>query len=501
MRLSRFNLLGRLGLQFSITIVAVIQQIILVSIFSIHWSPALYGSWLIMMAASNILIVFDLGLHSYTYIVFQQLLTRRESHSATDFVEAAGRSVTAYLMVSASIILVAVPACWLLPLPNWLGLTGASDEELRLSLFLSILSGTALILGYCFSAILRAYDILNAVTFLRIVHIAFGTIGMIGILRYEFGIVAAAAAWMTIQWLLTAALIAFCVQHVPRLWDGISKANFLQSRATFRSSRRYIIALSSELVVTNIPTLIIGALGRPGAEVILFSLTRTLTAFIRQIATFATFPGANEVGHLWAQKNGPGTRKAILLSVALSGVSTGVLTGYFASFGPQIMILWTHGTYHSDNVILALLLLNVAMVFPAICAYTALMFTNQPELVTRSKIRQIAILLIACVVFGSFWGARGTSAAILVAELLAATLPLAASLQSRFQIAWRPYLTSLLVPFSAGLAISVASAFASMQMNVSSGLTRLIVQSFGWLPLPALVAFYFFYLYTRPEKD
>jgi hypothetical protein len=501
MRLSRKNLLGRVALQLVMTLLAVLQQVALVSFFATHWTGELYSSFLVMTAVSNLLLVADFGLHSHTYLSLQKGLSSQPPATSGEIGEITSQSVFAYSVIALSIIAAGAAACAILPLPGLLHLSGASDLDLRLGLFFSIAAGAGLVCSFCFSAMLRAVDALNAVTGVRMAHIIGGFLLTILALRLGYGIVAVAGTVMAAQWILNAVLALMCWRLLPGFLAAEFIKPFSQLRASLAAASRYVIPLSSDLVLLNIPTLAMGILGRPAAEIVLFTLTRIITSFIRQIATFATHPTANEVSQLWMQGKGDGARRAILVSLAIAGSGTGVLTGFFAVFSLDIISVWTGGAYRGDPVMLALQLSNIALAFPAIAASTALIFTDQPGYITRSRLWQIAALTMFCFSLGHVWGARGISAAVLAAEFLIACVPLTLHLKSRFAIPGRSFYSACAFPFLACFLVSLTAAMTVRHFFPAGSIPQIAIAGALWLPLPALTALWIFFFSTKPQAS
>lgn len=497
MRLSRSNLLGRFGLQLVMTAFSVLQQIILVRYVAIYWTDELYGSWLVLVALSNLLIVTDMGLHSYTYLSLQRALHRGDQPDDAEAGRISLESMVAYGLVALLVIFAGAFASYGLPLAQWLNLSGATAQDLQLALFLSFISGSGFAFGFCFSAMLRVIDALNETTYFRLAHISVTLVVVLTLLHLNYGLVAVVAATTVTQWLLVLALAVYASRHVKGFGQGFADFSPHSLRSTFKSAFKYIVPLSSDLVLMNIPTLIMGVLGRPPIDIVLFSLTRVMTSFVRQIATFATYPAANEVGQFWTRKDGEGARRAIVLSLAIAGAGTGVLCGYLAIYSAEIVHIWTNGVYALDPVMLLLQLMNVAFAFPAIAGTTALMFTDQPQLVTRSKIAQAVLLMIACFAFGSLWGARGISAAVLIAELLAATAPLTIGLKSAFSIRDAQFWQASLAPFASTFLLSLVAAFGAKTLWPASTVMNIALSTALWLPLPAALCLWIFFFFTR----
>jgi hypothetical protein len=501
MRLSRFELLTRLLLQFSITGLSVVQQVLLVPIFIAAWSDELYRSWLVIFALSNLMIVADLGLHSYTYLQLQEHFAQPETRGTDYLQRAIGNSLRAYLAVVLVLAPIVVATAALLPVIDLFNLTGADAASLRAAFAFTLLGGLCVVPISACSAMIRAADALNALSALRMAMTVGVAASLIAALAAGLGIEGVSIAFLAAQLVFMGLAFAQTIRVIPAFRLSLLWNSDRTALSVLHDARRYIVPVSSELVLQNAPTIVMGAIGTAPAGVVLFTLIRVFASFVRQVATFTTYPLATEIGQLWTKGDEAGARRSVLVCLAIVGTTTGILTGYFVGMTDAVLPVWTHGEYYSNPVMLALLLGNVVLAYPSVTAFTALMYTGRPNTISLTKLLQFVVLVVLSAGLGYRFGAEGVCAAVFISEVAIVSIPLTMAMRSGFNIPAGPFLFSALVPFAVNLVVSLASAAAADWLIEPRNLAGLVEASLLWCVVPGIVGIASFMLITRQARN
>jgi O-antigen/teichoic acid export membrane protein len=242
-----------------------------------------------------------------------------------------------------------------------------------------------------------------------------------------------------------------------------------------------------------------GIMGIPASNLVLFTVTRTFAGMVRQVSTASTNPFASEMGHLWVQNRINALRDTIRACLVIVGGGAGTLIGYFLVFQNSLILIWTQGKVTPDPVIFYLLFANLAFAVPSITTFTVLMYTDHPREITVFRLRHILALCILSVVLGLPFGARGISLAILLSEALLVSVPMVTTLHRNFGMDWTGLLGASVGACAAGVLVAIAAGELAISIYRPTDLVSLAFTSLTWLPLPAALLLGLFWLVTRAK--
>lgn len=501
MNLSRITLFTGMMLHFLVTISVILQQIVLVPIFSRYLSQELYSSWLIILSITTLIAIADLGLNPLSIVRLQSEIALNNKDKSEMLRRIVANSAYAYLVIFAIIIAIVPVFSFYFPIPSVFGLSGATDFDLRLTFLIAMLGSTATVLTVGVTAILRVTNYINLISGLRISTAVISTALIYLAISQGYGIVAVAVAYAVAN-IIEMVLLLFVAAPRALVEYGSFRFSMRSEKLqdTLRHARPNIIPISAEVVLQSIPTFMMGLVGTSPAGVVIYTLSRLILSSIRQVALTVMFPFSVPIGYAWAQGNREGAARIIVACLVIVGAGIGTGIGFFWSYRDAVVTIWTGGVYSSDTVVFGLLFTNIALAFPAIVAWHALVYIGQPVVVSRSKSLQIVMLCVLTAGLGSVFGVRGIAGSIFVSELVAVSIPLSLALVRRLPIGVFRFGTAVVLPLALMFTLSYVCAETAQYISPPSNIRTLVLGGCVWLPVPAATFLLIFYLSTKGSR-
>jgi O-antigen/teichoic acid export membrane protein len=185
----------------------------------------------------------------------------------------------------------------------------------------------------------------------------------------------------------------------------------------FRRAFPFAIAGSTEIVLQNLPVLIVSAFVVERVAVAQWGLTRVVAGLVRALCVQATLPIAAELGHDRAVGAKDALRRlyargsvlvALLASLAVSGL---------LAFWEDFFALWTGGAVPHDLLLTLTLLIGAELVSPAILALSYSYYSDRGALLARTKGLQLASFVILALLLTPLMGPLGTALAVVATDL------------------------------------------------------------------------------------
>ena len=166
----------------------------------------------------------------------------------------------------------------------------------------------------------------------------------------------------------------------------------------FRKAAPFAVAAATELVLLNLPVLLVSALVSNRVSVAQWGLTRVAAGLLRTLCVQTTLPLAAELGHDYAvglkeQLRSLYARGSVFVTLLASVVVSGLLP-----FWQDFFALWTHGAIPYDELLTITLLVGASVVAPSILALGYANYSNRGNLLVRIKGLQLAVFLVLSVV-------------------------------------------------------------------------------------------------------
>lgn len=361
---------------------ALAEQLFLMPLFLVFWSPETYGKWLSFSALAGLIALFDFGMSTGTATRLTQLHSQGE-----EALYRIGRDSTLafYLCVAAAGTFCLTVALFFIP---WNPPERWTLWLLGLQFFWAMPHD---FLGATYRTVGNLAATQWAVNARRIVEMAIVALALAG------GASMRTVAGIELTVLAFSALVVrwHCRRRCPVGIPGIQNASFSGFRGMLRPSLPFWTMNWVQVLGQNLPILLIRA--RVGeVAVAVLAISRTFAMTLKQgiaIAHNALWP---EVTRLEARGEKERLqilhRQMLLVSSACSIAAVGVL--WFV--GEPLLHLWTRRQLPSDPVLLRLWLSYVVLQIPWVTSSIFLQATNQAASLSRSLMLSVLVGLLFC---------------------------------------------------------------------------------------------------------
>ena len=462
----------------------VTQQLALVPIFLHYTSKDMFAAWLALYAAGNLALVADLGLQS-------RAINRFLAFKAC--ADADGRSAQfymglrrTYLMLVFALVAVTCVGGLLRP-SEFLGFQATADFDVS---FVIMASGMLLLLpSNLASALYRARGLYGRAVWIQCAAMLASQIAQAAAIVATGRLIVIVLAFITPQVVIAAYLLFV---DAPRSFPFL-----VRNRARAASSWRWIggqfrrafpfaVAGSTEIVLQNLPVLIVSAFVVERVAVAQWGLTRVVAGLVRALCVQATLPIAAELGHDRAVGAKDALRRLYARGSVLVTLLASLAVSGLLAFWEDFFALWTAGAVPHDLLLTLTLLIGAEMVAPAILALSYSYYSDRGELLARTKGLQLASFVILALLLTPLMGPLGTALAVVATDLVVQFGLLGlAIIRETLQRPVRHvmFLVALMVAVTAcgwGLGLAIHGALPL------TGLTRFVAEAGIWLAIVAL---------------
>ncbi len=307
------------------------EQILLVPVFLLFWSPTQYGDWLVLLSTEGFIGLLDIGLSAYYGNALQQAPARGEQAEFSTLLKQ-GTFFYATLITLGLIIVLGIgySVSW----PDLLNLkTLSALSAAQVFCFLSAYFLLMLPFGFI-SSVYRAHGefvisvmVSNLMRIGLIVSIA--TILSFGVAANILALVYAAIALVT--WL---GVIIHQRRRYPALHYGIALPDKAAFRKALSIGPAYAIVPAAMALTIHGTVLLISALASSGATIAAYNTIRTLTSLAKHVtAEFMQVLGV-EGARQFAQEDWDALSRLYKFVSRVSGCCCGFLGGLIAVIGP-----------------------------------------------------------------------------------------------------------------------------------------------------------------------
>ena len=291
------------------------------------------------------------------------------------------------------------------------------------------------------------------------------------------------------QLLITIYLLAI---DAPRLFPFLRGTAIRYSSrwviGQFRKAVPFGLAGATELLLLNLPLLLVSALVFDRVAVAQWGLTRVVAGLLRALCLLTVLPLAAELGHDHAVGAADRLRNLYARGSVFVAVLASVVTSGLLPFWPDFFALWTHGAIPYDPPLTMTLLIGASAVAPAILALSYAHYSNRGALLLRTKGLQLAVFLVLSLLLIPRLGPLGAAVAIVASDLSIQFGVLALVIMSqtlRHPLRHVLFLAALMVAITLsgwGLGIAIRSVLPW------TGWARFIAECASWLVVVALAA-------------
>lgn len=392
-----------------------VQQVALVPVFLHFWTGEVLAAWLVLYAVGNLVPIADGGLQFRAINRFLSFKSGVDADGRTARFYAALLRV--YLGLSIILAVLMLAACWLVPPSVVLRFQGIADFDVA---FVVMAAGILLTLPSGLAASLyRARGLYGRAVWLQNWGTLAGQAAQLVAVIVTGSLLAVVIVYVATQMLLALYLLAVDARRRFPFLRGPGRAHSSHwVIGQLRKGAPFGIAAATELVLFNLPVLLVSALVSDRVAVAQWGLTRVVAGLLRGLCQQATLPLAAELGHDHAVGAADRlcnlyARGSVLVTLLASLVVSGLLP-----FWPDFFALWTHGAVPYDPLLTMTLLVGTAAAAPSILALGYAYYSNRGELLLRTKGLQLAVFLALSAILIPATGLVGAAIAVVASDLL-----------------------------------------------------------------------------------
>lgn len=397
-------------------ILGMTQQVALVPIFLHFWNGEVLAAWFVIYAVGNLIPIADSGLQFRAINRFLAFKSSVDCDGRTGCFYVA--TLRIYLGLVGSFVMLLLVSTYFFSASAVLGFQSIPNFDLAFvvmsgGMFLILPSGIA-------AALYRARGRYGRAARLQNWGTLFAQLAQIVAIIATRSLLAVAVVYVVTQVLTTIYLLTV---DAPRLFPflrgcRVKHCSWSWIGGQFRSAAPFAVAGATELMLLNLPVLLVSALVSDRVAVAQWGLTRVVAGLLRSLCVQTSLPLAAELGHdyvlgLKDQLRSLYARGSVFVTVQASVVVSGLLP-----FWPDFFALWTHGAIPYDSSLAIILLIGTSVMAPSILALGYANYSNQGNLLVRTKGLQLAVFLMLSVLLIPFAGPLGAAIAVVASDLI-----------------------------------------------------------------------------------
>lgn len=466
-------------------LLGIIQQVALVPVLLHFWNGEALAAWLVIYAIGNLVLIADCGLQFRAINRFFAFKSGADCDGRTAAFYAA--MVRLYVWIAIALVAIVLLSALVVSPSTAFRFEGVTHFN---AAFVVMCAGMLLTLpSGLVSALYRARGLYGRVVWLQSFATLIGQAAQLIAIVATGSLLAVTLAFVAMQLVSTIYLL---VIDAPRLHPYLGKARVAVSMGwmtgQLRKAAPFGIASATELALMNLPVLMVSALVTDRVAVAQWGLIRVAAGLLRALCLQATLPLAAELGHDHAvgatERLSALYARGSLLVAALASVVVSALLSFWSDF----FALWTHGAIPYDPVLANTVLVGSAVAAPAILALSYANYSNQGDLLARSKGLQFAVFLILSLVLIPPLGPLGAAIAIVASDLLVQFGLLTLVIMSQTLKHPLPH-----VVFLAAVMIAITLGGWALGMAIraampGTGLSRFIAECAAWLLVAGVAA-------------
>lgn len=401
------------------TLLGLTQQLLLIPAFLHFWTNDVLAAWIAIYSAGSLVVVADAGLQLRAinrFLAFKSCVDC-EGRTASFYADMLQIYVRTVVALAAALIL----SIELFPPAAVLGFHTTPTFD---SAMLVMTVGTLLSLpANLVSGLYRVRDKYGRAVWSLNAFLLLGQMAQLIAIAWFGSLLAVAFAYVATQILFAAFLVAYdAPRQLPFLRRGrsrkIRRQSWRWSIRQFGLAFPFAVANVAELMLVNVPVLLVSALVVDRVAVLQWGLTRVITSFVRGVCTQVTLPLAAELGHDYVIGDKERMRRLYANgSVFVTAIASVIVAGLLP-FWSDFFALWTHGSIPDYPPLAVTLLLGSAIAAPSLLALAFANHSNRVDLLVRTKGLQLVVFLVLSLLMIPRHGPLGAAIAIVASDLL-----------------------------------------------------------------------------------
>ena len=337
-------------------VVSLVLQLVTIPVFLRYWGPELYGEWLLLSVIPTYLGMSDMGFGTVAGNDMTMDAARGEFVDAVETFQSTWKLIS---IVSLSVMAIAVPLIWLLPVGSWLNLKQISLPDARCVLAILAVDSLACLQSSLPVSAFRAAGLNHVASLgINIMRLVEG-LGILILVIAGRGPVAVACLLIVGRGLGNLIFVTVALRMIPWLRFGLRYARWARVRELVRPALAFMAFPAANALNLQGSILAIGLILGPIA-VSMFTPLRTVARVALQLTetlkngTWPEFSAAYGAGNLTL------ARKLHRLICQLALVFSGGIAVGLGLVGPWLVRLWTHNRIAIDLPTFYCLLAGVA---------------------------------------------------------------------------------------------------------------------------------------------
>lgn len=415
----RHRLFLGFGSQTIAILLRIAQQLLVVPILIGAWGTDLYADWIVIVSTTSFFTILDFGLQAY---FGNELLIAYSRHEFAAYLRLKATGIFVYLMIVLLAMACLAGASIAVSWPAYLAIHVMSGPGvLATAAVLSVSSLLLIPLGFVDTAYRAHGDYTRGI----VINIAAEALR-------GFGICAAVLLRGTP---FIAALVSLCItvlfgigifvdQHscYGETWTNISVPTKAELWRAITRAPLYLSSSVSVPVVLNAPILLLGYLSGSSGAVVAYTVSRTLTGFMRQIVNQFCHPIGIEMARQAAIGDQSGQQRVLFAAGRMVSGSAGLLGGFTLVAANPFLRLWTHGKVNFDPWLVGTFVAAIILIAPAQVAAIRYLYNNKPTALVGAQIANAVAAVALCVALIGRFGATGAAVATSLGEFLSVGL-------------------------------------------------------------------------------
>jgi O-antigen/teichoic acid export membrane protein len=390
------------------------QQVALVPVFLHYWTADVLAAWLVIYAAGNLVLVADAGLQFRAIHRFLGFKSSADCDGRTAQFYSAMRLVYLGLVAALTFLLVA-GLQWLLP-SSVLGFAMVPHFDAAFAVI--TLGSLWTVPSNLVAGLYRARGLYGRAVKIQNVAVLFGQLAQLVAIVATGSLLAVTLAYIAAPLLGAVYLSAI---DGPRLFPLLRRGQVAASprwlRGQLRKAAPFALAGATDLVLLNLPVLLVSGFVSDRVAVAQWSLTRVVAGLLRALCTQTALPLAAELGHDYAVGARSRLQSLYARGSALVTLLASVVVSGLLPFWQDFFALWTRGAIPYDPHLTLILMIGTAALAPSILAISYANYSGRGGLLVRTKGLQLALFLVLSLLLVPSMGPFGAAIAVVASEL------------------------------------------------------------------------------------
>lgn len=481
----------RLAIGFGSQAVAVLlrvtQQLLVVPILIWGWGVNLYADWIIIFAATSFLTMLDLGLQTYFGNALLIAVSRRE-FARYHRLMATGLFLYLSIVVIAVVALAGVSAA-----VSWPTLFATRVMSTQVAISTAAILVASRLLDLPMGLVATVYRAHGDYTRGAVVHIIAEALRGFGICAVVFlggTPIAAALVYLSITILFGITIFVDKSAYYGEGLTGLATPTRAEIRQAIMRSAFYFLSTVTVPVVVNAPILLLGYLSNSPGAVIAYTVSRTLTGFMRQITSQFCHPIGIELAYKSAAGDQAGQQRVFSAAGRMVAGFSGLLGGFTLVAAHPFLEIWTHGKVEFDPWVIGAFIAAIILTAPAQVAGTLYMYNNKPTALAFAQMTNAVGAIGLCFALIGRFGVAGAAMATGGAEFVSVGLILPYFAAKDLLFSPIRYLIRAYTAASGAFILSYAIAWVGNAALAVSGLIQLSELAMFWVSAITLPSFF-----------